>query len=154
MTQQSITDRLGTEAFWSLLRSQPELVAKEVCAIDLINIEETLQKHSGLRAWVGAAFESCRIQEEQAAWRLAKTRGKVLLEAKGAMDPNTGKAKTVEALKAEVDVHPDVDAAEQEVIVAKGMKGVLKIIYDSLGDRRDMLIQIASRQRAEMGELR
>lgn len=146
----SIHDALGTAAFWDLLKTQPETIAREVCKIDLVDIEGTLQRHAGIRAWVGAAFESSRIIEEQAKWRLAKTRGRVLLEARTLHDPNTNKPKTVEVLKAEVDVHPDVNAGEEEVLEAQRTKGVLKVIYDSLGDRRDMLIQIASRQRKEL----
>jgi hypothetical protein len=142
-------EKLGTEAFWNLLREDPSGLAREVCSIDLVDLETTLQQHPSLRAWINAAFETSRVQEERAKWTLTKTRAKALLIAKAATDPHTGKNKTVGVLDAEVDNHAAVQEAMEELLDLSQMRASLRAMADSLEDRKDMLIQIAAKHRRE-----
>ncbi len=146
----SITDKLGESAFWDMMESNPALLAKNVCAIDLTDLETTLEKHSALRGWVSAAYETSRVAEERAKWNLTKARARVLLEVKAELDPHTGKGKTVAVVEAEVDLHPEVEATVLAFHDASEKKGALRAMTVGLSDRKDMLIQIAAKQREEL----
>ena len=86
-------------------------MAHEVCSIDLVNLETTLQHHAALRAWVTAAHETHRIEEERCKWNLTKTKARILKQAREVKDEFTGKLKTTAVLEAERDDHPEVAAA-------------------------------------------
>src|SRR3990167_6808342 len=94
---------LGGSVFWQRLQDDPAMLAYEICSIDLVDLQTTLQRHAGLRAWVNAAYESARIAEEKAKWALTKLRSKWMVTLSKAKDEVTGKAKTVDILKAEVE---------------------------------------------------
>ncbi len=143
---------LGSPAFWDLLTTNPSLLAKKVAEIDLIDLERTLQEHPGLRAWVGAAYETARIREEEAKWGLTKAKARAFIEAKKELDPDTGKWKSVATLEAERDLSEEVNDATNELHEAQALRGSLRAISDALQDRRDMLIQISARQRQEAEE--
>lgn len=61
---------LGSAEFWQRLASEPNRLAAEICFVDVVNLDETLQKHASLRAWVNASHETARIQEERARWEV------------------------------------------------------------------------------------
>jgi hypothetical protein len=120
-----------------------------VCAIDLVDLEATLYKHPGLRAWANAAHEVARVAEERAKWRVTTLRARKMLEAKTTPD---GKSKTVSLLAAEVDTDPEVQAAETAWYDSMDERGALRAIASALEDRLQMLIQIAAKRRQETRE--
>lgn len=140
---------LGSVAFWNLLKLQPESLARSICTINLNNLEQELEQHPAIRAWVTAAYETARIKEEQAKWELTKIRSRTLLNAKEEKDSISGKAKTIQQLDAEVDIHQEVIDATTKYYEASTISGVLKAMTKGLEDRKDMLIQLAVRQREE-----
>lgn len=140
---------LGSAEFWSRLDREPERLAHEICSIDLTNLEQTLQQHSGLRAWLNAVYERMRIDEERAKWELTKTTAYTLLFAKETVDANTGKPKTVQILQAEVDTNPAVQEATTTLHALQQRRGAMRAITEALEDRKDMLIQIAAKHRQE-----
>ena len=142
--------QLGDEAFWASLTNDPARLAAEVCSIDLVNMEETLQKHASLRAWVNGAHEVARIAEERAKWDETRMRATVLLEAKRELDANTGKHKTVAVLEAEVIINQRVVDAMTVLFTQQEKRGALRAMSNALEDRKDMLIQIAAKQRKEI----
>lgn len=145
----SVIDHLGSPAFWDMLESTPESLAFEVCKIDLVNLEQTLEKHPALRAWVNAAHETAKIQEERAKWVLTRVKAKTLLESKAEKDPHTDRPKTVAVLEAEVETHEDVLKATDEYLDACRVRSSLRAISDALEDRKDMLIQLGAKHRQE-----
>jgi len=145
---------LGSKEFWKSLDENPAALAHDVCSIDIRYLDETLEKHPGLRAWVNAAHEVARVQEERAKWEVTKTRAAMLLTAKQQKDLDTGKPKTVTVLEAEVEQHPDVIAAVEHLFKQQEVRGALRAMADALEDRKDMLIQIAAKQRKEQAEYR
>ena len=140
---------LGSVEFWERVENDPERLAMEVCKVDLVNLEQMLQKHPSTRAWVNAAHEVARIDEERARWHVTKARAEALLAAKSVPDPHTGKPKTVNVLDAEVECVESVRAATEELLAAQEKRGALRAMADALEDRKDMLIQIAAKQRQE-----
>lgn len=141
---------LGSQEFWDQLAANPARLAAEVCAVDVTNLDLTLQQHPALRAWVNATHEVARIEEERAKYELTKVEATTFMAVKKVLDADTGKAKTVDALKAEVAAHPDVLAAQEALINAQEKRAVLRAMADALEDRLQMLIQIAAKQRKEL----
>lgn len=146
--------KLGSTDFWKKLKDDPTHLAAEVCTIDMVNLDETLQRHSALRAWINAAHEVARISEERLKWELTKARAVALLKAKAEPDPDnpgdTPKAKTVGVLEAEVETNTIVEKAKGTLLQQQEKRGVLRAMTDALKDRTDMLVQLSARQREEM----
>ncbi len=145
-------DTLGSPAFWDLLKGSPERLAQEICSIDLVDMDLTLQQHPALRGWVNAAFETSKIAEERAKWILNKTKAQAFITAKESNDPATGKPKNIASLEAEVELNSDVINAFEEYLTQARTRAVLRAMADALGDRKDMLIQIAAKQRHEASD--
>jgi hypothetical protein len=142
---------LGTKEFWQRLRTSPAQLAAEVCSINIVQIDETLQMHASLRAWVNAALEVARIDEAKLTWHETKTRAAILLMLKR-IDPDTNKPKTVTMLDAEAIQQPELQKITEQILKQKEITGGLKAIEKALEDRKDMLIQIAAKQRKEMDQ--
>lgn len=141
---------LGSPEFWKRLADDPRAVAAQVCSIDLVNIEQTMQHHSALRAWLNAAHESARIDEMSAEFEQTRARARAMIKAQESLSAVTGKAKTVDVLKAEVELAPEVIDADKAYVAARERTGALKAMSSAGEDRLQMLIQLASRQRAEI----
>jgi len=141
---------LGSPEFWKKLEEDPRNLAAEICTIDLVSIRMTLQYHAALRAWLNAAHEIARTDELRAEFEQTRTRARIMLAAKESLDHVTGKAKTVDVLKAEVEVHPDVVKADEEYLTARRKTGALRAMSSAGEDRLQMLVQLAARQRAEI----
>jgi len=134
---------LGSEEFWKRLTEDPKALAAEVCFIDLTRLDETLQKHAATYAWVNAAHENARVEEEHAKWELTKARATALLKAQ---HPK----KTIPVINAEVEVHPAVESATGWLLEAQRRRGALRAMATGLDKRTDMLVQLSARQRKEM----
>jgi hypothetical protein len=140
---------LGDKQFWEKLSLEPEKLAAEICSVDAVNLDLTLQNQSALRAWVNAAHETARIEEGRAEWELTKARARATLKAKEVKDPHTEKAKTVEIVKAETETDAEVVRCTEVFFTAQEKRGVLRAMSSALEDRLQMLIQISAKQRAE-----
>lgn len=141
---------LGGAAFWEQLSDNPARLAAQVCLIDVHNMDRTLQRHASLRAWVNAQHETARVEEERAKWELTKTRARVLLQdVRMTADSQTGKTKTKDVAEAEVELHDDVVACTEALLTAQQKRGALRAMADALEDRKDMLVQIAAKNRRE-----
>lgn len=140
---------LGSVEFWDKLAADPAHLASAVCMIDITDLDLTLQFHAALHAWINAAHEVARVEEERTRWNLTRERALALLHARSGLDQTTGKAKTVDVLAAEADVAPAVQQANEELLAAMEKRGALRAMASALEDRKDMLIQIAAKRRAE-----
>src|SRR4051812_12285935 len=110
---------LGSEQFWHMLAHQPEVLASHIASIDAVSLQRTLEQHASLVAWVGAAFESAKIAESYADLEYDTAHARAMLAAREENDARTQKPKTVEVLKAEVHLHPEVMARTKTVIEAQ-----------------------------------
>lgn len=140
---------LGDKEFWTRLEKGPAQLAAEIASIDVVNLDQTLQQHASLRAWVNATHEAAIIEVEVAEYEVTKSRARALLKAKEDLDPTTGKHKVGDVLKAEVEGNAEVIEREQVAHAARVKRGVLRAMSNSLEDRKDMLIQISAKQRQE-----
>lgn len=130
---------LGSNEFWERIQREPARLAAEVCFVDVVNLELTLQKHPGLRAWVNAQHEVARVDEERKKWELTVARARALIAATG----------TVDERKAQAEIAPSVIAAQEALFAVQEKRGALRAMADALEDRVQMLIQIAAKQRQE-----
>ncbi len=143
---------LGTDAFWKRLKDDPARLASDVCMLDLVDLDVTMQHHPALRAWVNASHEAARIAEERLKWDETKARARIYMEAHAENDSFTGKPKTMATLQAEVDTNPNIQAVVEARLDAQATRAALRAMADALEDRLQMLIQIAAKQRKELGD--
>lgn len=143
---------LGSAEFWNRLASDPKRLASEVCSVDVVRLDETLQYQASLHAWVNAAHEEARIREAECEWDVTKARARALLRARESNDPYTGKGKIADVLKAEVELDEEVQNAERLLHGTQVKRGVLRAMSSALDDRLQMLIQIAAKHRSERRE--
>ena len=144
------TTEIGSAEFWQRLHDEPGRLAAEICFIDVARLDEMLQRHPSLRAWVNSAHEVARVEEDRSKRELTKARARALLAAKAENDPNTNKGKTVAVLDAEVEQDKDVLDAMEAYLQVSEKRAALRAMADALDDRKDMLIQIAAKRRKEM----
>ena len=140
---------LGSIEFWERIKREPAKLAAELCFIDVVRLDETLQRHPSLHAWVNAEHEVARIAEARADWELIKARARALLIAKAMPDAHTNKAKTVDVLDAEADTHESVQNAKLTLFAVQEKRGALRAVIDAMDGRIQMLVQIAAKQRQE-----
>jgi len=142
---------LGSAQFWQDLADNPAALAREVCAVSIVDLDDTLQKHPALRAWVGASYEAARIELERRAWEVTKTRSLALIAVNEDATGRDGKkSKTVGVMEAEVNARADVMEAEEGRLAQAEVVGALRAMTIALEDRKDMLVQLAAKQRLEM----
>ena len=130
---------LGSEEFWRRVSAEPARLAAEVCYIDVAQIEQAMQKHPALTAWVLAQHEVARIAEERAKWTLTVARARAYARAQG----------TVDERKSAVETDGEVMAAQEIVFASQEKRGALRAIADALESRTQMLVQISAKQRQE-----
>jgi hypothetical protein len=142
---------LGSTEFWERLSSSAEQLCWEVCSIDLVNLDQTLQRHAALRGWVNAAHEAARVVEERAKWDLTKAEARAIIAARDIVDAK-GKTPPVEIVKAQAALDPNVEAATIALRATEERRGALRAMSSALEDRKDMLVQLAAKRRQEQGD--
>lgn len=143
---------LGTSEFWQHLKDDPAGLARQLCTIDMVNLDRTLEQHPALRAWINAAYEVARVEEEKCKWTLTKAEAIATLLFAKEKDPLTKKAKLATIIKAEVSNDLEVKRAMNKLHAQMEIRGALKAVVDALADRKDMLVQISANQRKERGD--
>lgn len=130
--------------FDKLKEAPAETVAKH-CSINLANLEETMQNHPSLYAYAVASYETARAAEARAKWNEERVRAEVFNQIQ---DEEPGLA--IGRTERRVDDHADVvDASAKRFRLAREV-AALKALVRGLEHRRDMIQQIAARQREEL----
>ena len=127
------------------LAAMPEAYVAELCRIDLADIMGTLEMHSALYAYASATHEMAKVAEVQAKAEMEKVKAQTFLDL-AARDPSL----PVNRLERTVEVDPAYQTLVSRYHAALRQAGILKALVGGLDHRRDMLIQIASRQRREL----
>ena len=127
------------------LESAPENTVAELCRIDLADLISTMELHPALYGFAAAHHESAKIAEVQKAAEVDRIKAAVFL-ALAQQDPTL----PVNRLERLVETNLDYQAAVKDHIAAKRRAGALRSLVNGLEHRRDMIIQIASRQKHEM----
>lgn len=141
--------QLGDAEFWQRLADQPALLAYEIASIDVANLDETLQRHSSLVAWLNATYELARIDQEAAEYEHTKAEARAVMKARESADAATGKAKIAQVLDAEAALNHEVWKAADLWRAAQRKCGALKAMSKALDHRESMLVQIAAKHRRE-----
>ena len=127
------------------LASMPEAYVAELCRIDLADIMGTLEMHSALYGYAVATHELAKVAEVQARAEADRMKAQTFLDI-AARDPSL----PVNRLERMVEVDATYQTLLARYHAALRQAGILKALVAGLDHRRDMLIQIASRQRREL----
>jgi hypothetical protein len=139
---------LGSPEWWRQMATSPETLAAQVCYINTVDLDRTMQRHAALHAWVGAAFERARVEEERAKWEVTKAHAKALLDNAGTKNW-AGKTKTVDEVKASAELDEEVGRTQLLAFAAAEKRAALRAMEKALDSRTNMLIQIAAKARRE-----
>ena len=103
-----VRPELGSDEFWAQLSTTPEHLAAAICMVDVANLDQTLERHPPLRAWVNAAVVMAKIELDRAKWEETKARARAMLRVKEVDDstPDKKKAAPVEAPRPTTTRHP------------------------------------------------
>lgn len=127
------------------LASAPEVTVAELCRIDLADLISTMELHPSLYGYAAASYESAKVAEVQAAAEVDRLKAQVFLDLATA-DPSLA----VNRLDRLTETDPKYQGAVTKHHQAKRDAGALRALVTALEHRRDMIIQIASRQKREM----
>lgn len=127
----------------------PEWEARQIvtdfCSVDLVDMMTTLGRHAGLYAYAVAACEMAKVDEARASWEKEQAKSR-------AFSRLVTENPKITASAAEVRIPLDAEyiAAVESYLSTRVTLARLKALVEGLGHRRDMLVQLASRQRAEL----
>lgn len=127
------------------LKESPAETAASLVRIDLADIVRTLQTHPELFAFAAMHAEEAKIAEMKASAEVSRVKAQVFLDM-ASNDPSL----PVNRLERMTDTHPDYLKAVQEHVEAAKLSRYLKRLVDSMEQRRDMIVQIHSRQKKEL----
>ena len=126
--------------------TDPQIARSEIakfCRIDLGSLDEALSRHAALYAYAAAAFEMSKVQEARAKWHVEVT-------SSACFSALRSEGLSATAADKEALLNPKVLAAKEDLFTTQHTTSLMRALVGGLEHRRDMLIQISARQRAEM----
>lgn len=114
------------------------------CRIDLAALDTALERHPALFGYSVACHEMAKVRESQAKWDL-----EVALAQAFEIVTNQDAKLTATAADRKIKMVPIVQGAAKAHRDAMVVCSRLKGLVNGLEHRRDMLVQIASKQRKE-----
>lgn len=132
------------------LDTDPDKEAARICEINLADLVGTMQRHPGVVAYVHAQYEAARIKEALTRQKFENVKAAIADQLAKTPVESTGKMPSVAAVEMAVKNDLNVQQAYQKYLQAVGETSLFKPIITGLEHRRDMLVQIASRQRQEI----
>lgn len=130
---------------WDAISTASEKQVAELCNIDLSDLIRAMRHHAALYAWVAWKFEAAKVAEVQADYDVELAKAQASNDLMTA-DPSMA-VNRVEKL---VPLQPKYRAAVRKHIEARKELAPLKALITGLDHRRDMIVQIASRQKKEL----
>jgi hypothetical protein len=127
------------------LANAPEEEIARVARINLADLTSTMETHAALYGFAAARYERAKVEEIQAKAEVERTRADVFLSI-AASDPSMA----VNRLERRVETSEELRKAITAYHTAARNAGDLKALVNALDHRRDMIVQIASRQKKEM----
>lgn len=132
---------------FTALKDMPAEEVANLCAIDLNYMETTLQNHAALYAYAEASYETAEYTKAKAAVYLDRAKDEAFNTIQQD-EPGLAIGKT----DARVSVMENVVRAQDHLLECLKDAGMLKALVKGLQHRKDMLIQISSRQKAEAAQ--
>ncbi len=136
-----MNDLINFEALYT----EPAKQAAQICTINLGDLWTTLAVHPALVAFVVASYESARISEARTKAELERTRARQYTRIVEEQ-PKLAAGK----VEMQVESTEAVEHAYNDWLDAAAKTAALKAVVTGLEHRKDMLVQIASRQKQEM----
>ena len=132
---------------FTALKDMPAEEVANLCAIDLNYMETTLQNHASLYAYAEASYETAEYTKAVAAVYLDRAKDDAFNTIQQD-EPGLAIGKT----DARVGAMEAVRSAQDHLLECSKDSGMLKALIKGLQHRKDMLIQISSRQKAEAAQ--
>lgn len=128
---------------WEKLKEDPAYECSRLCQINTANLVDALEKHAALYAYVNALYEKARATETRREWQYEQEKAQVFAQLR-AEGTAIGEASET------AELNEQVKEARKAYMKAEEKRRLLWALVDSLDTRKDMLIQLSARQRAEM----
>ena len=126
------------------LTKNPALETARLVAVDVHDLENVMANHVGLFAYAVALFEEAKTTETAAKQDLDFMKSSEYRDLFNAEQMTLGKAEKV------VGGLSTVRTYTRKWLAAHKMTGTLRALVQALDHRRDMIVQIAARQRQEI----
>lgn len=109
------------------------------------NLDDRLMKHAALHGFFGSllAYAKRVVEKEELALSILATKHKTELNAK------SGKKPSLHVTETYVDAKEDIISKKKDIIEAEFKYNLVKGIVFSLGNQKDMLVQLSSNRRHE-----
>lgn len=124
--------------------SNPEEEISKLCEIDLDDLTNCLKEHSVLYGRAYVYCEKAKAQASAEKWRYeqAKTQAFSKLREDG---------MAIGSAKEQCELESDVVALYEKLLKAEKKTGIFYALLRGLEHRKDMLIQLSSREKKEYG---
>ena len=132
---------------FTALQDMPAEEVANLCAIDLNHMETTLQNQAALYAYAEASYETAEYTKAKAMVYLDRAKA-VAFRTIQTDEPGLAIGKT----NVLVELSEDVIRTQDHLLECSKDAGMLKALIKGLQHRKDMLIQISSRQKAEAAQ--
>jgi hypothetical protein len=123
---------------------------KRTTSINEANLDNCIMEQSGLRATYGALAANAEAQHARLKARF-EVREASLYDKHRKLLAESGEKVTEKAIENAVKLDPDWIKGKNAVIEADTIANINRALVFAIADRRDMLIQIGSDRRQEMG---
>jgi hypothetical protein len=127
----------------TVLGSPHEEISR-LCEIDLDDIQGCLRNHAVLYGRAYSYFQAAKAKENQEKWEFEKLRSKTAAKLRE-------RGVAVTASKEEAEVDPDVVDQYKRFLLAEHRTGIFYALLKGLEHRKDMLVQLSSREKKEYG---
>lgn len=126
------------------LFAKPAEVIADLVTIDINNLEEDMVNHPRLVAWATVTYENTRALAEAAKWDVEYMTSQAYHELFAKEGMSIGKAEKLVGSDIKVTNQQKKHQALRRQVV------VLRALVTALDHRKDMIVQIAARQRQEI----
>lgn len=138
-----MTDRQPID--FAALDRAPEKTVANLCRIDVSDMITTMQQHPPLFGYVAASYEQAKIAEEQAKDEVDRIKAQVFMDM-----ANEDPSLPVNRLERLTVMHDKYQLALEHHRDLAARTGRLKALMNTMEHRRDMIVQIHSRQKKEL----
>jgi hypothetical protein len=130
--------------------SECKQIISDFCHINLSDLQTALARHAGIYAYASATYEAFQVQEARDKWSKEQAESQAFDKLLQDWAKNKeGKDPTVSGSTLKIRLDPTFSAAQQRLLDTQSTIGRLKALVKGLEHRKDMLVQVAARQRRE-----
>lgn len=128
---------------WEELHKNPEYEVARVCTINTANLEHALENHAAIYAYANAAYAKARADKGRVEWQYEQAVARAFADLRE-------EGKAIGEAKETAETDEAVRTLKKKVLEADREVRILYALVQGLEHRRDMLVQLAARERAEL----